>query len=305
MTVKNHILITALSISGFGAFAAEPEPSEFFYQTPAGHSAGTIQAGYLDKEFKVTNGPGGSVVGTQKSTGLNQAGVRYEVGLNDMWSIEGALTYSLIKRDPANGGDSGSRNGLDDFQLNVKGTGHLEGIRVRYGAYSKIGLFPASYSSTVGGSNNFNNSSGRFTFTPYVGADLDVGLGLLGAKISYDLLKQDMALHGPDGIRHVYSGGQDFNVSVFYEISMSPSLLGLALNYNNEAGSVYDNTSQGNWISYGANLYARLGWIDGWSIIPSVGYDIYPNKAVADTVAVYDIDSGSAWNFQLGFRTTF
>jgi hypothetical protein len=304
VTIKTHFIAAALSVTGFAVMAAEPSPSEFFYQTPAGQSAGTIQAGYLDREYKVTNN--GASVGTAADKGLSQAGVRYEVGLTDMWSLEGALTYSLIKRDPASStADSADANGLDDFQLNLKGTSHMTGFRLRYGLSNRIGLFAASYSTTGGGANEFNNSSGRFTFTPYLGADISVGPGLLGAKVSYDLIKQDVALHGPNGINDVYSGGQDFIVSVFYEWSIEPTLLGVALSYLNEGNSKFDGTAQDNWIMYGANIYARFGWIDGWAIVPNVAYDWNGSKSNVDYYTVNTIDSGQEWKFNLALRTTF
>jgi hypothetical protein len=304
--MKTHFLAAVVSVTGFSAMAIEPDPSEFFYQTPSGQSAGTIQAGYLDREYKITNGPGGQVIGTARDTGLTQAGVRYEVGLNDMWSVEGALTYSLIKRDPAQPtADSSNIAGLDDFQINVKGTMHTSGFRLRYGAQNKIGLFPASFSATPGGGENLNNSSGRFTFTPYLGADIDVGAGILGAKASYDLIKQDVALHGPSGTNNVYSGGQDFIVSLFYEWSIQPTLIGLALDYFNEGRSTYASVAQDNWTGYGANIYARFGWFSGWALIPSAAYNLNASKTNVDYYLANNIDSGSEWKFNLAMRTTF
>lgn len=306
MTVKN-LIVAILSLVGANALA-DPSMSEFFYQTPAGKSVGTIQAGYIDREYKVLDN-NGNAVGMAKDRGLTQAGLRYEAGLNDIWSLEGAVTYSYINRvSAANGVDDGQVNGLDDVQVNLKGTYSVDGFRWRYGAANRIGIFPATYGDTGGGpTNNFNYnaSSGRYTFTPYLGVDFDAGgSNIMGAKVSYDLLKGDVALHSPGGIVN-YGGGQDFVASVFYEWSLQPSLIGLSVDYFNEGPATLGTTQLSGWAGYGANLYARFGYTDSWTIIPSVAYDVNVTKSNVDMYAANRIDNGNAWKFNVALRYAF
>lgn len=298
MSIKLNLI--TLTLGSFGVLAyAEPSPSEFFYQTPAHKSVATIQAGYMDRQYKVTN------VGNASDSGLTNAGLRYEHGISEHMSVEGVITYSY-RTLKYTGKDNGQVDGLDNVQVNFKGTCPGIGWRWRYGAYNSIGLTPASAATTGGGSPNFhyNSSTGSYTFTPYTGFDFDVGSGILGAKVSYDLVKHDTVLHTSAGPQS-FGGGQDFTVSVFYELSIEPSLIGIALNYLNESGTKLGTASQSGWASYGANIYARFGYLDNWQIIPSVRYDWNATKSNIDMYTANNIDSENSWRADLKLRYTF
>lgn len=297
MSIKLNLITLSLTL---GACAyAEPSPSEFFFQAPAHKSVATIQAGYLDREYKVKG------VGNASDSGLSNAGLRYERGINDTMSVEGVVSYSL-RTLKYTGAENGQVNGLDNVQVNFKGTYPGMGWRWRYGAYNSIGVLPASRSITTGGSPNFhyNASSGSFTFTPYTGFDFDVGSGIFGAKVSYDLVKNDTVIHS-SGAPVGYGGGQDLIASVFYELSMEPSLIGLSLSYINESGSYLGTASQSGFATYAANIYARFGYTDNWQIVPSFTYMKNATDSNVDMYAANYIDSENSWRADLKLRYTY
>lgn len=281
---------------------ADATQSEFFYQTAAGKSAGTIQAGYMDRELKTD-------AGTQKDTGLTKAGLRYEVGLNDMFSVEGVVSYSMRTINPANSAmDNGSINGLDNVQVNFKGTnGTYTWGRLRYGAMNSIGAFPATYTLTSNSNNfNFNASTGNYTFTPYLGADMDLGSGVFGAKVSYDLVKTDRVIHSPPNQSTLLvTGGQDLTASIFYEWLMDQSLIGLAVDYMNESPATTLSGPNCGYGVFGGKLYGRWGFGEAWAIIPSVKYSLYPNKSAVDMNSNLTISSGTELNVNLAARYAF
>lgn len=304
MSIKLNCTYLVLSLIGIPAFAAygEPSPSEFFFQAPARKAVGTLQAGYMSRTYKVTD------VGNASDNGLSQAGVRYEYGINEDLSIEGAVTYSLRTLSPADGSkDKSHVNGLDDVQLNLKGTCAGTGWRWRYGAYNSIGIGPAGDSKTSGGANagsNYTASTGSYTFTPYAGFDFDVSQGILGAKASYDLIKHDTVLH-TSGDPTVFGGGQDFIVTAFYELSLEPSLIGVSFSYINESRTFLGTESQSGWSGYGANVYARFGYLNNWQIIPSFTYNWSATKTNIDMYTANDIDNENDWRADLKVRYTF
>jgi len=297
--VSIKLNLITLSISAFSALAyAEPSPSEFFYQTPAHKTVATIQAGYMDREYKVTN------VGNASDAGLSNAGLRWEHGVNEHMSVEGVISYSY-RTIKYTGKDNGQVNGLDNVQVNFKGTCPGIGWRWRYGLYNSIGLTPASSSATnTGTTAKYNGSTGSYTLTPYTGFDFDVGAGILGAKVSYDLVKHDTVIHDSSG-PIAFGGGQDLIVSVFYELSIEPSLVGVALNYTNENGTFIGTNSQSGWAGYGAKIYARFGYLDNWQIVPSFTYDWNATKSNRDMYAANYIDSENSWRADLKLRYTF
>ncbi len=303
MSIRIKFLIGVLSLAGNSAIA-DATKSEFFYQTASGQAAGTIQAGYMDRELTAD-------AGTQKDTGLTKAGIRYEMGLNDLFSLEGVLTYTMLTINPITSGqDNATINGIDNVQVNIKATngGYTWG-RLRYGAVNSIGAIPAAYTLTGGGSPNLNlnSSSGNYTFTPYIGADMDLGPGILGAKASYDLVKTDTVIHSPPGnATLLVNGGQDLTATIFYEWLMDQSLIGLAVDFMNESPANTLTGPNGSGFSeYGAKLYGRWGFADAWSIIPSVQYDIYATKSAVDMYSNVTISRGYEMDVALAARYAF
>jgi hypothetical protein len=283
---KKQLIVGILSIAGLSAFA--DGQSEIFYQTPAGKTAATAQVGFVNRDLKTLNSGGAATPQNVKESGMTPSGVRYEMGISDQFSVEAAITATnLSVTGIASGQDKGKVSGLDDVQLNFKGTTTMGFGHLRYGAFNRIGLSEAHYSSTGGKIANTNISSGTggFTFTPYLGADMELGPGVFGARFSYDLVKHDNVYHTTDSSGYTYfTGAQKADVTVFYEFNFGASLVGLAVDMATVSSSNNNGTRQDGFSTLGVNLYGRYAATESWSVVPSVKMDSYMNKYAVDSI---------------------
>lgn len=87
------MLITVAVV--FGVSAHAQSQSEFFYQTPAGKSDLTPKIGYLTSTTKAKTAGAAEV----KANGLLNTGIAYEYGINEMFSLEGALYFMSLEND--------------------------------------------------------------------------------------------------------------------------------------------------------------------------------------------------------------
>jgi hypothetical protein len=269
-----QILAGLVAVLAFGtAHAAEATGggSEFFYQAASGTSDVTGHLGY--RSFTSRDKTAGATDVT--ISGLDMLGVGYEYGINEMLAVGADLSYSAMKIK-----DSDVKvNGIEDLQLSIKGMSPMGGMRLRYGALLGIPLQKAEIKSDNASPGAFNGqltrSTGGVALTPYVGADMDAGPGILGARLSYELKfkhqEKNPLFTGDVDVEN----GNALGLAAFYEYMMSDMLFGADLHYTSMmktklAGAEVAN-SDANVL--GLDLYTRIPLMANASIIPMLAYD--------------------------------
>lgn len=243
------------------AGAAESTGSEFFYQTPANTSAVTAHVGYQNFTFRNQNATGDATL-----SGLHRLGAAYEYGINEMLSIGADLSYSNKETDT---NPKFKASGLEDPFIFLKGTSVLDFGRLRYGATLGLGFENAK--DTQDGS----VASGGYSLTPYIGADMDLGPGLLGARLSYAFLFERTVEEAAGG-ESKRTGGSTLSLAAFYEYMLADMVLGGALEFRSveEVTNKFNGaeTKTPGFSPFGIDLYARIP-VAGFDLIPSLKYD--------------------------------
>jgi hypothetical protein len=250
----------ALTLAFTTAHAAE-NTSEFFYQTGAGKSDVTGQIGYT-----ALNRTGKGQTTDYKVTGLAPIGVAYEYGLSEMLSVEGILAYGSLED---NSTPSRKSTGLVDPMVTLKGTQKMDFGHLRFGATLGLGGISKSKTESNGDTNLL---SGGYSLKPYIGADLNAGPGILGARLSYNYkLDRTSDNNGTEGTT---KGGNETDLSAFYEYMLSDMVLGAELNYTMTAETKDKNDQKLNNAANktGASLYGRIPAIEKLAIIPRLDY---------------------------------
>lgn len=284
----NRQILAGLTLTlAFGTAHAAENTSEFFYQTGAGKSDVTAQLGYRSINWT----PKGQTTEI-KLSGLTNTGVAYEYGLSEMFSIEGALAYSSLETNltPAT-----KISGLQDPTITLKGTEKMGFGNLRFGATLGLGGIGKSKTEANGDTNAL---SGGFYLTPYIGADIAAGPGLLGARLSY-AYKLDRTLDS-NGTEDKRKGGNETGLSAFYEYMLSDMVLGGAVNYTmaTEVKDKNDAKVDAAANTTGASLYARIPAIDKLAIIPRLDY-VFSNSDT-DTYDKYNdmtVSVGARYEF--------
>lgn len=259
------LAMTLVTVAVGTASAAESAGSEFFFQAPANTSALTPHIGYQNFTFK-TKGA------TQDSTlsGLYRLGASYEYGLNEMLALGADVSYTSEELD-AGGTTKPKVSGLQDPVVYLKGTTPMDMFRLRYGATLGLGFSK----SKVESNGDMNVASGGFGLTPYIGADMDLGPGILGARLSYAFNFE--RTNDSAGTEEKLSGGDVLSVAAFYEYMLSDMILGGDFEFR----SVGEQTTKVNGVEtaktksfspLGIDLYARIP-VAGFDLIPALSYD--------------------------------
>jgi hypothetical protein len=257
-----QILASLVAVLAFGtAHAAEATGggSEFFYQAASGTSDVTGHLGYRSFTYRDKTAGAKDVT----VSGLDMLGVSYEYGINEMLAVGADLSYTAMKNKDADI----KVNGLEDLQLSVKGVSPMGGMRLRYGALLGIPLQKAEIKSdsiTPGvNDGDLGRSTGGVALTPYVGADMDAGPGILGARLSYELKfkhqQKDPAFTGDVDVEN----GNVLGLAAFYEH--------YSMVAKDKIGGVEQTNSDKN--IFGLDLYTRIPLMANASIIPMLAYD--------------------------------
>lgn len=271
-------ILASVVIAAIGSFAQAQSAatnsnvgSEFFYQTPAGKQDITARLGYrmnVTREKATTTAPNPQDV---KNTGLDDTGVSYEYGISDAFSVGADLNFSSLETDETT---KVKTSGLKDPMINFKGTSGMDFGRLRYGAMLGLGGLQKAKQEA----DSKTAMTGGYSLTPYVGADSDVGPGILGARLSYGIaMERTIEVTGTTGSTdYKGTGGNNLGVSVFYEYVMSDMLFGGAINYNSISEITLKDTAtnaEGKSESFnttGVSLYSRIPM--GFDLIPRLDY---------------------------------
>lgn len=259
--LQKMLMASAIVLVSVAAHAETSSQSEFFYQTPAGKSDVSVTLGYKTMTIK----PDGATEDT-KINGLYKSGVAYEYGINEMFAIEGKLSFNSLENDAS---PKIKESGLEDPEVTLKGTSGMDWGRLRYGASLGLGLEKRKVKSN----GDENAASGGFSLTPYIGADANVGPGILGGRLSYRY-NMERTIEVPVGSDEKRKEGNVLGLSAFYEYFVTDVVLGGAINYkslaatkdgdDNEVGKSYDIT--------GISLYSRIP-MGTWDLVPKIDYD--------------------------------
>lgn len=206
-----------------------------------------------------------------------------EYGFNRTLSAGVKLGYQT-ELVPASGGNaSSSGSGLTDTGVFLNGRVIVGSGLFRFGG----NLSFASGASVTNNDNNVNEYSGGITFTPRVGYEKNVGHGILGARVSYDLIQTDrnisIPLNSPNytgGTSAKIAGGNVLTATAFYEVPMARFVWGLNLSaFRSNSTKFFDSVtpSTDDHDGYIGYLFATYG---SWSvsrnikILPTVGYGV-------------------------------
>lgn len=244
-----------------GQKSASSTQSEFFFQSPAGHSEITPKIGYLASTIE-TEG----ATDEATSSGYNVA-LAYEYGINEMWAVEFGINYATM--DTEFGATDFKTAGLMNPELLFKGTSGMQWGNLRYGLLAE---FAIENNKIATGADDGNMSTGGHALKPYVGADMAMGAGILGGRLSYEY-KLERTIDTA-GVETKEKDGHELGISVFYEHFMADVLLGAAFSQISEAAV---NDEDGNEIEESGSmsqlsLYSRIP-METWSLIPRLDYD--------------------------------
>ncbi|UOF00202.1 hypothetical protein [Bdellovibrio reynosensis] len=237
--------------------------SEFFFQSPAGHSDITPKIGYTAATTEEENA-------TDETTSSGYSlGVAYEYGINEMWAVEFGINYATAEYET--GAVKTKNTGIMNPELLFKGTSAMGWGSLHYGVLAEFAIENAKAASA---SDDGNLSTGGHALMPYVGAAMGVGTGILGGRLSYEY-KLDRTLEDAAGNEVTIKDGHELGLAVFYEQMMADVLLGAAITQFSEAAI---NDEDGNELEESGSmtrlsLYSRIP-METWSLIPRFDYDL-------------------------------
>lgn len=260
MTTKLFALVAAVLVGGT-AQAQEgggSSSSEFFFQSAAG--ASNVTAG-VDYGMLTTEPKGGGA-----ETEMSGFGVRaeYEYGLNEMLSLGARLQYQSMTTEGIAGAADTDNDGLANPEIFLKGTSAMGTGRLRYGVTFGLGLENQTAD---------NVSTGGHSLTPYVGYDMDMGGGILGARLSYGWM-MERTFETAGGAEVKTEGGNMLGVSGFYEFMMADALLGAAVHFRDFADTENAAGASNNdaYSPLGLQIYSRIP-VSTFVLLPSLAYD--------------------------------
>jgi hypothetical protein len=162
-------------------------------------------------------------------------------------------------------------SGLQDPEITLKGTSGMDWGRLRYGANLGLGF---EKMKTPGANRDGNAASGGFSLTPYIGADMNVGGGIIGGRLAYEY-KMERTVDAGLTSDVKLKGGDELGVNVFYEHFFADMLLGGSVNYVSAAATKEKDTDteieESNSIT-GVSIYSRMP-MGGWALIPRFDYN--------------------------------
>lgn len=253
----NKMLMAAALVFGLAAHA---ETSEFFFQSEAGKSDLTPKIGYR----MLTRKAEGST-SEIKWNGLWNTGASYEYGINEMFAIEGALYYASLETDQT---PKTKTSGLQNPEVTLKGMSPMEGGHLHYGATFSLGLEKLKVETN----GDTNASTGGHALMPYIGADMNVGGGIVGGRLSYEYkMERTIDFMGTEGKQ---KEGHELGLNAFYEHFFADMLIGGSVNYvshgatKNDAGAEVEESGS----MTGISLYSRMP-MGTWALIPRLDYD--------------------------------
>lgn len=261
----NKVAVMAMVFTGFYAHAQNK--SETFYQTAAGQRDFSVAAAYAKADVRPKNGT------TDLEIKSMLVGVHVERGINEMFSVAGSMIYSAQE---VNVSPKHEASGLRDPQIALRGWTSLGAARLRFGGDFSFGFEKLK----IGNAGIKNAASGGHQLAPYVGLDADLGAGILGARLQYDIQFDRTAQ--VDGFQQdvTIEGGNETRLMAFYEMFWGEKLLGGVFRYSKSEHSTGPNGSrfQSGYDSSGISIYARLPFTS-FDLVPRLDYDFSHSEA--------------------------
>lgn len=292
-----NLFFVLLLVPGF-AFAAADNGSEYVWQAPAGKIEITPSLLY----GKLTVAPKGG--GGDNTTTGTIFGVRGEYGINEMLSVGIKLAHANLKNEYPAPTASDTNSGLGDVMFFVMGrvpaaTGHF-----RFGA--DLGL--ALENRKIKNANaDTNATSGGMSLTPFVAYEINMAPSIFGVKFSHELRLGDAKLENnavSPSQTYKSNGGNDTELSLFFEHDIAPARLGVALEieasarneWKNDAGTVVSSSSP--LTNAGLRFYVPYMISEAATIVPHLKYAQY-------TAYPSGVDSATYIEAQLQARFAF
>ncbi|MFV8256334.1 outer membrane beta-barrel protein [Bdellovibrio bacteriovorus] len=275
----SKVIAAAIVLASVSANAAD---NEFFFQSKAGQSDVTARLGLLS-----TNTKDKDDTEDTKFSGLINTGASYEYGINDQFSVEGALAFTSIESDSS---PKSKINGLQDPTVTLKGNSAMGASTLRYG----LGVGLALQKAKIDG-NEASAASGGFSFNPYVGMDTEAAGGVIGGRLNYTInMERTIEIEGAGDAK--VKGGNAMGLSAFYETKVTDITFGGALNYVSFAESENENgsTATDSYNKLGLSAYSVMP-MGTFALIPRLDYDF--SNSEADKYNVIVLSVAGRFNF--------
>lgn len=274
----SKVIAAAIVLASVSANAAD---NEFFFQSKAGQSDLTARLGLVSTATKSDG-----AADETKHTGFI-TGVAYEYGINDQFSIEGALAFTSVEDDST---PKNKTTGLQDPTVTLKGNSAMGASTLRYGLGVGLGLQKAKVDG-----NAASAASGGFSFNPYVGMDTEAAGGVIGGRLNYTYkMERTTDVEGFGDVKT--KGGNTMGLSAFYETKVTDITFGGALNYVSAAESENEDgsTATDSYNTLGLSAYSVMP-MGTFALIPRLDYDF--SNSEADKYNVIFLSVAGRFNF--------
>lgn len=281
--------------------------TEYMYQTPGDTFMVQPQIGLggIAVKYNDTNTGYKNLKATSAALPVGVAG---EYGINQMLAIGLELIYSSNKTtfdcdSPLPCPKDKKASGLHDPAINIKLRNQIGAGTLRYGLRAAIAL----EKSKIDSDGNSNAASGGSSVTPFVGYELPLGPGFIGAQASYDLYKGDRKTK-TDGVTNETktTGGETLEVSAFYEANVGIMTYGGALVFDSRAeskdavGSAAPKGNKNAYTAYTLHFYTPAHLTPTITILPTVDLG-----GISYTSSGSSADSAGAFLISVAGRFTF
>lgn len=304
--IRKLIALLPLAIAS-AAYAADTG-SEYMHQTAASKWEVTPQIEYHDWTVKSYNAAPSKV----EISGMSYS-VKGEYGINDMFSVGAKLGMNSdswkYTYDTGTAPGNSSTSGLNNIDIFGLGKTDLAGGTFRYGLDFAVSTAKHKFDTT---SNTYSiaNDTGGTSLTPFIGWEMAMGPGTLGAKFSYSFLLTDRKYDvSPAAGTNIDSdkGVNSESLAVFYEWMMNNWSLGVSVAWNGVSGSKATtvNGATGDVDSGHAGIlvdvYAPITLADNITLLPQIGFGD-PGTAVQN---IGGVKTDSGWDLGVGCRFAF
>ncbi len=296
--MKHLRLLCVLAVMAGSAMAQAIPQNEVFWQADTGEMVFTPKFEYSSSTITPEN------TTTDLEVTLPQTTLEFEYGITEMFSAGALVGYTFGQT--AFGNTETDITGLNDIEFFGKGQMEIDSSSsFHYGVGLALGLSDSEIKA-----DETNVSSGRTTFTPYVGYIREIGPGFAGARASYQIhLTPESEVNKtttPDS-ENEYEGGAVFSLAGFYEMPMAWGILGFDLTYQSTSERVQtkaagvgipDADQNDNFSSITLGVYPTYKVSDMIEVLGRLSY----GRFTSDEYLGADIDSTSLINVSVGAR---
>lgn len=302
------------------AFAADSGSGISEYQHQAAGGKWEVAPGFTFGSIKSTYDSTYSGNLSSSTDSLFNFTVGGEYGINDMIAVGLKLGYQSdsISFSPDQGVGKMSASGMTDPVIYEKTKMDIGGSTLTFGGDLDISPGNHTYDQTAN-SMKANEYSGGITLTPYVGWEMNVGPGIVGARLAYDLIqtnqkwKDNTSANSANPHNLTIKGSNQLSFAAFWEMTFNPLIWGVDIGVLRTAGSKYSddaNAAAGDTDAHDAqsNLfvetYANWAITPDISILPKIGYGPQGAGWIASALANGQNGSSGIY-FNVAARFTF